>query len=175
MGGGVGGNEGGGDGGEGGGGEGGGGEGEGGGGEGGGGEGEGGGGIGGSAGGGGGDIRQQASLHFAESDFFVFFLFAEHRMLHFLCLPALDAFLTLFRSSLSHVFLSSSAAQCSGDGAVVRALPLFMPGAGSIFTGVAEGWVSGGVTAPTQFSTHNAASILAGRRPLNLVRVAFFI
>ena len=163
------------DGGSGGEGEGGGGEGEGGGGEGGGGEGEGGGGIGGSAGGGGGDIRQQASLHFAESDFFVFFLFAEHRMLHFLCLPALDAFLTLFRSSLSHVFLSSSAAQCSGDGAVVRALPLFMPGAGSIFTGVAEGWVSGGVTAPTQFSTHSAASILAGRARLDLERVSFFI
>ena len=38
-----------------------------------------------------------------------------------------------------------------------------------------EGEVLGGVTAPTQFSTHNAASILAGRRPLNLVRVAFFI
>ena len=81
----------------------------------------------------------------------------------------------LFRSFFLHVVLSLSAAQSSGDGAVVRALPLFIPSAGSIFTGVAEGWVSGGVTAPTQFSTHNAASILAGRVPLILGRVAFFI
>ena len=75
------------------------------------------------------------------------------------------------------VSMQAGAAEgANGDDAVlVRALPLFISGAGSIFTGIAEGWVSGGVTAPTQFSTHNAASILAGRRPLDLVRVAFFI
>ena len=69
---------------------------------------------------------------------------------------------------------AGAAEGANGDDAV-RALPLFIPDAGSIFTGVAEGWVSGGVTAPTQFSTLNAASILASRVPLNLARVAFFI
>ena len=70
---------------------------------------------------------------------------------------------------------AGAAEGANGDDAVVRALPLFIPDAGSIFTGVAEGWVSGEASAPTQFSTHNAASILAGRGALNLVRVAFFI
>ena len=93
---------------------------------------------------------QQASLHFAESDFF----FAEHRLLHFLWFPRGPRHLSTFLKSLfSHVLLSSSAVQFSDHGKV-----------------------SGGVTAPTQFSTHSAASILAGRvLPLNLVRVAFFI
>ena len=97
-------------------------------------------------------------------------------MAHFFGFPNLHALATLFWSFFLHVFVLLSAAQSSGDGAVERALPLFIPGADSIFTGVVEGRVSGGVTAPTQFSTHNAASILAGRvLPLNLVRVAFFI
>lgn len=70
------------------------------------------------------------------------------------------------------VSMQAGAAEgANGDDAVVRALPLFISGAGSIFTGIAEGWVSGGVTAPTQFSTLNAASILASRVPLNLARV----
>ena len=62
-----------------------------------------------------------------------------------------------------------------GEGGV-RPLPLFIPGSGSIFTGAAEGCVSGGVAAPTQISMHNAANILAGRGALLiLARVAFFI
>ena len=102
-------------------------------------------------------------------------LLLEHGLLHFFGFPPLHAFSTLFRSFFLQKFLSVSAAQPSGDAEVARALPWFIPGAGSIFTGVAEGWLSGGVTARTQFSTHNAASILAGRGTLNLVRVAFFI
>ena len=73
------------------------------------------------------------------------------------------------------VSMQAGAAEGANGDDAVRALPLFIPDAGSIFTGVAEGWVSGGVTAPTQFSTLNAASILASRVPLNLARVAFFI
>ena len=126
----------------------------------------------GGAGEAGGGILQQASLQIAESDFF---LLLEHSLLHFFWFPPLHILSFFFRSFFLHVVSSLSAAQSSGDGAVVRALPLFIPSAGSVFTGVAEGWVSGGVTAPTQFSTHNAASILAGRVPLNLARVAFFI
>ena len=135
---------------------------------------EGGSGVGdGGAGEAGGGILQQASLQIAESDFF---LLLEHSLLHFFWFPPLHILSFFFRSFFLHVVSSLSAAQSSGDGAVVRALPLFIPSAGSVFsTGVAEGWVSGGVTAPTQFSTHNAASILAGRVPLNLARVAFFI
>jgi len=75
------------------------------------------------------------------------------------CASTAPVVLKVCRSFFLHVFLSLSAAQSSGGGAVVRALPLFIPSAGSIFTGVVGGWVSGGVTAPTQFSTHNAASI----------------
>ena len=135
------------------------------------GDGEGGSGVGDGGGGeAGGGILQQASLHFAESDFRLFAGYT-HILVHFVGVSPLHALPTLFRSFFLHVLLSLSAAQSSGDGAVARALPLFIPGAGSIFAGVAEG----GVTAPTQFSTHNAASILAGRGALNLVRVAFFI
>ena len=118
-------------------------------------------------------IRQQASLHFAVSD--VFLLLLEHSLMHFFGSPPLHAFLTLFWSFFLQTFPLLSAAQSSGDCRAASALPLFIPGTGSIFIGVAEGWVSGGASAPTQFSTHNAASILAGRGALNLVRVAFFI
>ena len=111
-------------------------------------------------------------MQVAESDFFFFF---EHSCLHFFVFPFLHILTTLFRSFFVHDCLSLSAAQSFGDGAVASALPLFIPGACSIFTRVAEGWVSGGGTAPTQFSTHNTASILASRVPLNLARVAFFI
>ena len=139
-------------------------------GEGGGGEGEGGGGEGEGSG-----IRQQASLHFAVSD--VFLLLLEHSLMHFFSSPpgGLHAFLTLFWSFFLQTFPLLSAAQSSGDCRAASALPLFIPGTGSIFIGVAEGWVSGGASAPTQFRTHNAASILAGRGALNLVRVAIFI
>ena len=98
-----------------------------------------------------------------------------HGLLHFFGFPPLHAFSALFRSFFLQKFLLLSAAQSPGDGAVARALPLLIPGAGFIFIGVAEGRVLGGASAPTQLSTHNAASILAGRRALNLVRVAFFI
>ena len=88
-------------------------------------------------------IRQQASLQVAESDFFFFFL--AHSFLHFFFFLLLHILTTFFRSFFVHVrLLPLSAAQSFGDGAVVSALPLFIPGAGSIFTGVAEGWVSGG-------------------------------
>lgn len=110
-------------------------------------------------------------MQIAESNF----LFAEHSLLHFFWLPPLHVLSTFFRSFFLHTCLSLSAAQSFGDGAVVRALPLFITVPGSIFTGVEERGGSGGVTAPTQFSTHNAASILAGRVPLNWARVAFFI
>ena len=68
-----------------------------------------------------------------------FFLLLEHGLLHFFGFPALHALLTLFWSFFLQKFLSLSAAQSSGDGAVARALPLFIPGAGSVFAGVAEG------------------------------------
>ena len=97
-------------------------------------------------------IWQQAALHSAESDFF----FLEHSLAHFFGFPPLHALAALFWSFFLHVFVLLSAAQSSGDGAVERALPLFIPGADSIFTGVVAGRVSGGVTAPTQFSTRLA-------------------
>ena len=68
-----------------------------------------------------------------------FFLLLEHSLRHFFGFPPLHALSTLFRSFFLQKFLSLSAAQTSGDGAVARALPLFIPGAGSVFAGVAEG------------------------------------
>ena len=117
------------------------------------GDGEGGSGVGDGGGGeAGGGILQQASLHFAESDFRLFAGYT-HILVHFVGVSPLHALPTLFRSFFLHVLLSLSAAQSSGDGAVVRALPLFIHGAGSIFTGVADG-----AAAPTQLSTLRAAS-----------------
>ena len=132
------------------------------------GDGEGGSGVGdGGAGEAGGGILQQASLQIAESDFF---LLLEHSLLHFFWFPPLHILSFFFRSFFLHVVSSLSAAQSSGDGAVVRALPLFIPSAGSVFsTGVAEGWVSGGVFWLV-ILIHGAGSV-----PLILASVAFFI
>ena len=73
--------------------------------------------------------------------------------MHLFGVPPLHALLTLFRSFFLHVVLSMSAAQSSSDGAVERARPLFISGAGSIFTGVADG-----AAALTRLSTLRAAS-----------------
>ena len=74
---------------------------------------------GGSDGGGGeagGGILQQASLHFAGSDFFL----CVHSLVHFFFwLPPRHALTTFFRSLFLHVLLSLSAVQSFGDGAVV--------------------------------------------------------
>ena len=92
----------------------------------GGGEGEDGGGLGGGRGGGDGDcgeagggiLLQQASLQFAESDFFFFVV--EHNLVHSSWFDRLHAFFTFFLSFCSHVFLSVSAAQSFGDGAEAK-------------------------------------------------------
>ena len=108
-------------------GNGGGGLGEGGGGEGdgGGGLGDGDGGLGGGDGGSGGDggeagggSLQQASLHFAESDFFLFA--EEHDLVHFFWFDWLHHFVALFWSFFLHVFVSLSAVQSFGDGAEAK-------------------------------------------------------
>ena len=87
--------------------------------------GEGGSGDGGGEGGGGetgGGILQQASLQFAESDFFL----CVHSLLHFFFwLPPRHALTTFFRSFFLHVLLSLSAVQSFGDAASVT-----LPGAG---------------------------------------------
>ena len=90
----------------------------------------GGGAEGGGAGGGGGEGGedgeggpQQASLQFAESDFF-FFLVVEHNPMHFCFLfGGMHHFVTFFRSHFLHVFLSFlslSAVQFFGDGAEAK-------------------------------------------------------
>ena len=121
---------------------------------------EGGGGDGGGGdGGSGGGSTQQAFLQFLES---ASFPFALHRFIHFFSISSTPHdFVTCHRSFFLHFV--SSATQFFSDGA---AAVLFVSSADSS---------AGGVTAPTQFSTHNAASILAGRVPLILGRVAFFI
>ena len=95
---------------------------------------------------------QQAALHIAESDFRLFAGYT-HILAHFFGVFPLHALPTLFRSFFLHVVLSMSAAQSSSDGAVERARPLFISGAGSIFTGVADG-----PAALTRLSTLRAAS-----------------
>ena len=83
-----------------------------------GGEGLGGGGDGASGGGEG--SPQQASLQFAESDFF-FFVVVEHNPMHFSFLFFLmHHFFTFFRSHFLHVFFSLSAVQFFGDGAEAK-------------------------------------------------------
>ena len=83
-----------------------------------------GGGSGGGEGEGGGEgSPQQASLQFAESDFF-FFVVVEHNPMHFCFLfGGMHHFVTFFRSHFLHVFLSFlslSAVQFFGDGAEAK-------------------------------------------------------
>ena len=82
------------------------------------------GGLGGGSGGGEGDgsgegSPQQASLQFAESDFFLFV--EEHNPMHFFLYFVMHHFVTFFRSCFLHVFLSFlSAVQFFGDGAEAK-------------------------------------------------------
>ena len=67
--------------------------------------------------------------------------------------------------------LRNMSSGCEGEGDV-RPLPLFIPGAGSIFTaGVVDGGFSGADMAPTLPSTQDAASNLRIRAHLVRVRV----